>query len=211
MDGALLSLGQSARTLLHRRESDALVGRQADQRSLLTADDEDVAESGGERVADRIFDVDDFERARVTFSRDDRTDSAHRVTAGHQAQLADLELGEVDDLVRAEVVLDRVVRLDQRVRIADGATVVGDYVWNLVRTDRGALHTAQLVARLLRRDLVQDEATLHIVENAEVLAGALDVHNVCVAEREGRERRLAECDLALFNNWVMLANMDNSI
>ena len=150
----------------------------------------------------------------MTFSRDDRTDSAHRVTAGHQAQLTDLELGEVDDLVGADVVLDRVVRLDQRIRIADRAAVVGDYVWNLVRTDRGALHTAQLVAGLLGRDLVQDESTLHIVENAEVLAGALDVDDVCVGEAEWereRRKRLAECDLALFNNWVMLANTRNLI
>ena len=124
--------------------------------------------------------MDDFERARVTFSGDDCTDAAHRVTASHQAQLADLEFGEIDDLVRADVVLDRVVCFNQRVWITDRATVVGDYVWNLVRTDRSALHTAQLVGGLLGADLVQDESALHVVENAEVLAGALDVHDVCV-------------------------------
>ena len=122
--------------------------------------------------------MNDFERARVTFSRDDRTDTAHRVTAGHQAQLTDLKLGEIDDLVGADVVLDRVVRLDQRIWIANRAAVVGDYVWNLVRTDRSSLHAAQLVGGLLGGDVVQDESTLHIVENAEVLAGALDVDDV---------------------------------
>lgn len=102
------------------------------------------------------------------------------MTAGHQTQLADLELGEIDDLVGADVVLDRVVRLDQRIWIADGAAVMRDYVRNLVRTDRSSLHTAQLVGGLLGRDLVQDKTTLHIVENAEVFAGTLNVDDVCV-------------------------------
>merc|ERR1719431_2209819 len=73
---------------------------------------------------------------------------------------------------------DRVVDLDVWVGVSDGAGVVGDQEWDSLLGDAGAHNAAELVAGFLGRDAVDGEATLHIVDEAEVLVGFLDGDHV---------------------------------
>lgn len=51
----------------------------------------------------------------------------------------------IGDLSSGDVDLNRVVGMDQRIWIANGATVVCDQEGNLLGSDLNALHFAQLV------------------------------------------------------------------
>lgn len=67
------------------------------------------------------------------------------MTAGDHAQVTSLELDEVDDLARRDVVSNGVVVLDLRIRVADGAAVVCHKEWDSLWASAHLLHTAQLV------------------------------------------------------------------
>lgn len=99
----------------------------------------------GEGVAQAVLDVNDVEATHVSLSRRDHTNTTQVVAAGHHAQVSGLELDEIDDLARRDVVAHRVEVLDLRIRVADGAAVVGHDVGDSLRTSADLLHTAQLV------------------------------------------------------------------
>lgn len=68
--------------------------------------------------------------------------------------LTRFESNVIGDLAGGDVNLNGVIRMDQRIGIADGATVVCDQVWNLLGSDLNALHFAQLVLEIDRILLV---------------------------------------------------------
>lgn len=61
-----------------------------------------------------------------------------------------------------------------RVRVADGARVMGDDVGDLLGPDGHLHHLAQLVLALLLLDPMDRETAFDIVEQTEGLAGLLD-------------------------------------
>lgn len=56
-----------------------------------------------------------------------------------------LKTDVIGDFARRDVQLNGVVGVDERIGVADGAAVVCDQVWNLLRSDADALHLAQFV------------------------------------------------------------------
>mmetsp|Transcript_13115 Transcript_13115/g.48667 ORF Transcript_13115/g.48667 Transcript_13115/m.48667 type:complete len:294 (-) Transcript_13115:33-914(-) len=170
-------------------ELDSLTLRQAHPRVELSvlgrvSDEEDVLETGVERVSSRVPHGDDIEGTRVSLDvRHDPHPSAVTATGNH-GDLSELKLQDVDDPAGVDVHLDDVVDLHQRVDVADGAAVVGADGRHLLCCDHEALHAAQLVARLRLRDAVQPEAALGIVEQAEAIAGGRHLHHIHEARRE---------------------------
>ena len=69
-----------------------------------------------------------------------------------------------------ETYLDRVVLLDVWVRVADGSSVVGHNIRNLVLAEHLSLDLAQFEAGLLIVDSDWLEATLDVIQNAEVFS-----------------------------------------
>ena len=67
---------------------------------------------------------------------------------------------------------------------ADGSSVVGDNVGNLVLAECLALNLAEFEACFFGFNADWHEAALHIVEDSEVLAGSHNVDNVHEAEWE---------------------------
>lgn len=74
--------------------------------------------------------------------------------------------------------------VDVGVGVADGSTVVGHDVWDLVLADALLQNLAELETGFLLGDLDALEATLDVVEDAEVLAGLVDGHDVHKSEGE---------------------------
>merc|ERR1712098_881529 len=64
------------------------------------------------------------------------------------------------------------------VRVPDGATVMGDNVWNTLRSTRDPLHTAELELRFLIINFLWAETPLGVVKHAEVFAGLLNCDDV---------------------------------
>ncbi|KAJ8539096.1 hypothetical protein ON010_g12774 [Phytophthora cinnamomi] len=193
--------------LLQDVELDALALGQGHPGAGLLADGEHVAEARGEVVASRVLDVGNVERTLVPEAHNQQyteglamspegvflpldvvqdADAARVTSARDGHQVADLELDVVHHLARLQVDLDRVADLDERVRVADGAAVVGGDVRDgllgvLLADDLGELELLLLV-----RDAVQHEAALRVVQQAELVARLGQLHHVHEAGREVR-------------------------
>merc|ERR1712203_955554 len=99
--------------------------------------------------------------------------------SSHHAQVAGVEGDGVLDLTRGDVHLDRIVNLDDGVRVSDGPAVSGVEVGHSVGSNLDLPHLAQLVLRLLSGDPVHREPALHVVDDTEVFSSFLyldDIH-----------------------------------
>lgn len=122
-------------------------------------------------------------------------------TGGHHNQSANGKLDSFLDLASLQVELDRVVLLDGRVWVADGATIVAANSWDSLATSVSLSHFQQLelasehrseaiefrtispilsnaYAGLFRGNLVQSKFTLDGVEQSVVLLGLLNLDNI---------------------------------
>lgn len=142
------------------------------------ADDEDVAKSGGEGVALGVLDGDDVEGTLVALNVLEGTDAASVAALGEHDHGSELELEDVGHLAGGNVDLDGVVDLDVGVGVADGTSVVGDEDGDLLSGDEDLVDTAELVGGLLAVDAVEDEAALGVEEEAEAVAGLLELDDV---------------------------------
>jgi len=96
-----LVAGKSVRapaiSLLSDGELDTLALGEGDP-GLLTADDEDVALTGGELVVDGVLDVDNVEASVVALTVGDDTDTTHVATTSSHGDHTSIEADEVGDL-----------------------------------------------------------------------------------------------------------------
>lgn len=178
----------SGLALLEQALLDALAARQRDERLGALADDKDVLQSRGERVAGGVLDVDDVERALVLLDELDDADATQVATADDHAEMTDAKLDDLGDLARFDVDLDRVVDLDQRVRVANRARVVRDDVRHALGADELVAHAAQLELGLGRQNLVHRKAALDVVQQAVVFVRFGDRDDVCSARAEQSAR-----------------------
>lgn len=111
------------------------------------------------------------------------TDTPKVTTTSDHSELSGLELEVLGDLARSDINLDCVVSLDMRIRVADGAGVVGDNNWDTTLTDEGLGDLAELELGLAVLNLVNGVATLDVVQEAEVLTGLGDGDNIHESSR----------------------------
>ncbi len=89
----------------------------------------------GEGVVGSVLDVDDVERAWMSFARGNGTNTTQIVTAGDHDQVARVELDVILDFVVLQVQAECVVDLDVRVGVTESAAVVGDQHWHTLGAD----------------------------------------------------------------------------
>lgn len=111
LDNRQLSSGQTSHIDHHLKLS---VG-------LSRSDAEAVVQTGRERVTALILDVSDVEASRVLLFVHEGTDTSAIASLGNHDGASNIHGGEAYDLLRDEVELDRVGRLDQRIRVSAGA------------------------------------------------------------------------------------------
>lgn len=205
---SLLSLATTSVTLLGDGELDSLALGEGDLGLGALAENEDVADAGSEGAVKDVTDVDNVEAAEVALLVDNDTRTAHVAAASDHDNVSGLELEVADDLVLNEVELDRVVDLDSRVGVTDGAAIVGNDVRNTLGAELVTADLEELERSLLGGDAVDGEAALDVVKETEVLARALNGDDVWrgleVAAKEtlvttnpgnqrGRSRRCEPC------------------
>lgn len=86
----------------------------------------------------------------MTLPTGDDTDTPQVTTSRNHADVARVELDDVVDLSGGDVNLHGVVRLDQGIRVTDGAAVVEHQVRDLVGALADLLDAAQLVLNTQR-------------------------------------------------------------
>jgi hypothetical protein len=96
---------ESGISFLLERESDTFALGKTDGGSLAITNNEDVADSGGERVAVHISNVGDVVGTDVSLNGLKNTDSANVVSSGEHDSAAVHELDDAVDLVGREVEL----------------------------------------------------------------------------------------------------------
>lgn len=122
--------------------------------------------------------VHNVETTQVPLLVHNHTRSSHVTSTSDHDDVSGLEFDVADDLVLHKVELDRVVDLDGRVGVTDGAAVVGDDVGDTLCAELVLADLAKLEGGLLRGDAVDGETALDVVEETEVLAGSLDGDDV---------------------------------
>lgn len=155
---------------------------------------EQVLAASSEGVAIGLFHMDDIERGRMVLGPDDDAVSADVVTAGCHHSVARLELEEAFDLVLFQIelficyhhkyYLDRVIGFDIWMTESYGPSIMSDNVGDGVGAGGVAEDFAELELGFGGIDFVEDEATLHVVEESVMVAALLDGHNVVVADWE---------------------------
>lgn len=165
--------------LLEDVEPDPLALGQRDHRLVAVADDEDVRQASRKLVAGGVAHLHDVERALVLLAVDDGADAALVPPPDDHRELADVELEHLGHLRVGELENDGVVDLDVGVGVAQRPAVVRRDVGDAAGADLQLLDAEQLVAGLLGADAVANEPALGVVDQAEVLVGAVerdDVH-----------------------------------
>jgi len=148
-------ISETLLALLHNGVTDTLGLRERDEwLVILGADHEDVHDAGGEDTALGVLDVDNLEGTNVLLATNDGTDTALVLTFGDGTGGANLELDGLDTLVGGDIDLDGVVVLGERVRVPDGAAIVGGDAWDTLGADADSLDAAELELALLSVGLV---------------------------------------------------------
>ena len=191
----LLALLAAQVTLLSDGKLDTTATGHRDPALLAVANDENVAETRRELTAGRVADVHNVKATVVTLHVDQLASTANVAATRHYDLRAGVELDKVDHLLVHQVILDGVIDAHERVGVTESAAVVGHDLRHALGTQLDALHLQQLVLSLLSGDAVHNEAALHIVEDAEVLARLVNRHDVLEAGRVGRVRTDLVVDL----------------
>jgi len=137
-------------------------------------------------VTGRISNSDNIEGTRVLLNVNDNTNTTSVASLGDHGNIARLELHVINDLASGDVNLDGIIYLDGRIRVSDGASVMGDNDRDLLQGKLSALDLAKLESLLLIRDSVKSILTLGIKDKSELIIGLRDFDNIHETGREVR-------------------------
>lgn len=77
----------------------------------------------------------DIKTADMSLTVHNDTRTTHVTTTSDHSNIASLKRNEISDLVLVNVELHSIVNPDERVRVPDGATIVGGDVWHSASTE----------------------------------------------------------------------------
>lgn len=100
------------------------------------------------------------------------------MASGNHAEVSSFELDEVKDLAFGDVPPDGVIHLNEWIRIPDSSSVVSDQEGDAFRSSCHFLHSEQLVRCFFGRDFVENEPSLHVVQESEVIACLFNLDDI---------------------------------
>lgn len=170
---------QSLISLFSNGEADTLSTGKRNPWFVAFANNKNVREAGGKAVAIGIFHMNHIKRTGVSLSVGDHTNSSQVGTSGHHAQVTSVKLDEISNFASLQINLNGVVHLDEGVRVANGASIMGHKMWDSFCADKDLPHFAQLVLGLLGCNAMNSKSTLGVVDQSEILSclvNADDIH-----------------------------------
>lgn len=84
----------------------------------------------------------------MSFAVDNGANTTQISTSSNHAQVAGIKFNVIGDLRRGNVQLNSVVGLDDWIGIANGAAIMCNQEWHILRSQLGLLHLAQLVLKV---------------------------------------------------------------
>ena len=94
---------------------------------------------GSKSAVEGVLDVHDIEATNVPLAVDNDASATHVAPAGDHADVASVKLDKVGDLALLEIKTDGIVGPDERIRVANGAAIVGDDIRNAAGPDSNTL------------------------------------------------------------------------
>jgi len=177
---------KSDSTLFNDRKLDSLTLGQGDLGGGTLTDNEHIAQTGSELVVSSVLNVDDIEGTRVALTVYDGTNTSLILSLSDHAHVSSSEGVMSGDLTGLDGHTDGVVNLHVRIRVTDGASVVGNKVRDFLLGNSNGSNSAQLVLSLLLVDAVQGETSLNVKQQSEQISTLLDGNNVHETSREAR-------------------------
>jgi len=165
-------------SLLKKSRTDASVLSKGDSGVLAFAANEDIANSGSERVTSGVSNMDNIETTDVSISMDNNSDSSDVVSGSDQSKIASFELNVVNNETSGDVKLDGIQDSNSGVGESDGSTIVGNDVGDLVGTNSLLGDLAELVLSFFLTDVSKDESSLYVIENSVKFTSLLDADDV---------------------------------
>ena len=108
------------------------------------AEGEDISQPCCKLMSCRVLDVDCLEASLMLLTVLNHTNTPSVSSSSHHHNIADIKLDGVHNLVLLQVELDGVIRLDEWVRVTDGATIVCVQVRNTLLSDLDSSNLAKL-------------------------------------------------------------------
>jgi hypothetical protein len=138
LSGSSLGSSITLPLLLDDTELDTLALGQAHPRLAALANGEHITQTSGKLVSSGILNMDGLEGTLMLLPVLDNTNTACVPSTSNHDDIANIKLDEVNDLVGLQINLDGVIGLDERVRVADGAAIIGVQVGDslLAKLDR---------------------------------------------------------------------------
>jgi len=146
--------------------------------------------------------MDNVKSPNMLFSVNDDTSTTHVAAPSNHDNVARVELDKVSDFILLQVKLDCIVDTDERIRIADRATIVGDNMRDATVADSDAANFEELVFGFLRCDAMDGEPALNIVEETEMFTRLFNGDNIHETRRVGwvRADLVVDFDKALVDD-----------
>jgi len=184
LPGKIYLSGETLLTFLVDGKLDTVALRQRHPSGAFRADGEHVSKTGREFLSGLVLDEHNVERTWVLLDVEKFSNASTITSLGDGDGSASSELDDVGGLTGSEIDLDSVVHFDKRVRVTDGAAVVGDNGRDSLCAVVLLLDTTQFESRLLLVNAVQDETSLGIEEQTEGIVGLRDGDNIHESCRE---------------------------
>ncbi|WVZ60999.1 hypothetical protein U9M48_010940, partial [Paspalum notatum var. saurae] len=154
--------------LLNDAKLDTLALGEAHPRLVALANGEHIAHTGGKLVAQGVLNVDGLKASLMLLPVLDHTNTPSVPSTSHHDNIADIKLDKVNNLVGFQIDLDGIIGLDEWVRVADGATIIGVQVGDA------------LLAKLNRPNLAElTEAALGVIQKPVVFIGLGNGNDIC--------------------------------
>ena len=133
----------------------------------------------------KIFDVNHVVRTRIFVNTLQDSNSAQVTTSNDHHLVSNSEFDVFFNFVGDQIEFHHIVDFDVGVRVTDGPTVVGSNVGDSLRSDLSLSDLQEFVGGFFLIYSVEGEASLNVVQKAEVLVGAVDGDNVHESSGEG--------------------------
>ncbi|KAG1239619.1 hypothetical protein G6F68_018459 [Rhizopus microsporus] len=115
-----------------------------------------------------ILDVNNFETTNMTFTMNQLTNTTNVTTTSNHNNITHIKLDKIFNLASFNIETNGIIRLDQRIRITNGTTVMSSNVRNTLRTNQYLLDLAQFVLGLFVGNTMNSKATFNVIDETEV-------------------------------------------
>lgn len=110
----------------------------------------------------------------MAFTMTNNTNTTHVTATSDHAEVTRIEFDEVGNFVVFKIEDDGIIILDMGIRITDGATIMGNNVWDPLGANTGLKNLEKFELTFNFGDTMNGESALDIIKKTESFIGFFD-------------------------------------